>query len=39
MTGKEVNEKLGKLISKAADDAEIVKILNDARLKINELWK
>ena len=33
MTGKEVNEKLGKLISKAADDAEIVKILNGRAAK------
>ena len=37
MTTKEVNEELGKLISEAADDAEIVKILNDARLKMKDL--
>ena len=37
MTEKEVNEKLGKLIIEAADDAEIVQILNTARLKMKEL--
>ena len=37
MTAKEVNGKLGELISEAADDAEIVHILNTARLKLKEL--
>ena len=37
MTAKEVNEELGKLISEAADDAEIVHVLNTARLKMKDL--
>ena len=37
MTEKEVNEKLGELIVEAADDPEIVQILNGARLQLKEL--
>ena len=37
MTEKEVDEQLGKLITEALDDSEIVEILNDARLKLKSL--
>ena len=37
MTEKEVDEQLGKLITEALDDSEIVKILNDARLQLKTL--
>ena len=37
MTAKEVNERLGKLIAEAADDAEIVQVLNTARLEMKKL--
>ena len=37
MTEKEVDEQLGKLITEAVDDSEIVEILNDARLKLKSL--
>ena len=39
MTEKEVDERLGMLIVEAADDPEIIQILNDARLKLKELEK
>ena len=39
MTAEEVNERLGKLITEAVDDPEIVQILNDARIKLNNLDK